>query len=265
MVTPPSYGTTQLRTGYVPHVRNGGPAWVGATVLVSALLAGCTTTVTGTATLASGGSGAPSTDNRTPAAPAPPGEADLQGTLVQRADLPADWAARTSPNVDERSMPGLAACLGGRDSSTDIDETGGTSAFVDAHADTLASTATSFLSQGDVDSDAALLRDPRAPDCFASALSDALRLVPHGSTLGAASFTVTPGNGGGPSNVMAVATGSVPLTNPGRPTVTIHVEYVFVAGRMAEAELAFISGDASLPADLRDNLVATVARRMAAL
>lgn len=255
------------RIRYVPCVRSGRPTAAAGLLVAAAVLSGCTSTVTGTATIASGGATATSTAARTPDTQHPPGEAALQGALLQLADLPTDWGPRRSGTVDPRSMPHLAACLGGRDSSTDMAERGGTSAFVDVHADTIASTAASFLSQDDVDSDAALLRDPRASDCFASALSDAMKIapVPGGSTSGKVSFTITPGDAGGPGNVMAVGTGSIPLTNPAEPTVTIHVEYVFISGRMAEAELAFISGTEPPPADLRDRLVATVAQRMAAL
>lgn len=233
------------------------------------MLSGCTTTVTGTARPAATG-GLAAGAGHGPAAPTtPPGPdaAQVQAALLQLSDLPGGWSAWNGESTDDETMPALAACMGARDTSRDRVVVKGTPDLVDGHGSTIHAMVVSYLSQDDVDTDTAMLADPRASDCFAQVFDDAAAgtTLPEGAGLGALSFSLTPGSGGGPADVVASGAGTLPVVAPNGRRVTVYLDVVFLAGRMTEAELFFLSTGARLPADLRSNAVAAVAQRVAAL
>ena len=256
-----------LRIRYVPLVRTGGRTWAVGVVVAAAVLSGCTTTVIGTATSAGSGTASSAAHASGRPATAAPDAAQLDRVGLQLADLPAGWSAGDDGGPDEEIMRSVAGCLGARDAWTDVAVVGHASGFVDGSDDEIGSFAASYRSQRDVDDDAALLRDPRASACFGHAFDDSVgrTAVPGGASIGAADFTVVAGSGGGPSNLAGFGLGTLPVTTVSGQRTAIYVQFLLITGRMTEVQLFFLSIGAPLPAGLRADAVAAVARRAAAL
>lgn len=243
--------------------------WAAGVLVVAAVLAGCTSTVTGTARPAAGGgiAAGASRSSAAPTTPAGPDASQVQATRLQLGDLPAGWTSGAGNSADDGDMQLLESCLGGRDTIADRFVAGGSPTFADSSGGIIFSTVAGFRSQRDVDDDTALLADPRAGDCLATAVEQGMDSVPEpeGATLGDVSFTVTPGSAGGPSNVVATASGSVPVSATDGRHGTVYLGTVFITGRMTEAEIIFMTVRAPLPDDVRNAAVAAVAQRVAAL
>jgi hypothetical protein len=266
----PVGGTSrELRIGYVPLVRNGGPVWAAGVLVAAAALSGCTTTVTGTARpAADGGLAAGATrGSALPTRPPGPDAAHLQAALLQLSDLPGGWSSWNGETTDDETMPGLAECTGARDTSADRVVVKGTPDLVDGHGDNVHAMVVSYPSQDDVDTDTAILTSPSASDCFARAFDDAAAgtTMPEGASVGSLSFTMTPGSAGGPAGVVASGAGTLAVVAANGRRFPVYVDVVFIAGRLTEAELVFLSAGTRLPAALRGNAVAAVAQRVAAL
>jgi len=241
--------------------------WAAGVLVVAAALSGCATTVTGTARPAEEGGIAAGATHGSAAPTTPPPAADqVQGTVLQLGDLPAGWAADGENAAEDGDMQDLELCLGARDTIPDRFVTQGSPAFSDGSGSIIYSSVEGFSSQRDVDDDTALLSDPRAADCLKTAVEQGMNSVPEpaGATLGAVQVTVTPGSAGGPSNVVATADGSVPVSATGGRHGTVYFGSVFITGRMTEAEILFMSVR-PFPDDVRAAAVAAVAQRVAAL
>ena len=242
------------------------PPAIVAGLALAALLSGCSSEVDGTASEATSSTGGAASSS---AADAEPPAADaLQAAVLQPSDLPAGWTAQPADGNDENDAAGtkaLLACVGGRDTSPDeVDEA--EADFATADGSTVSSSATSYRSQQDVDDDVAIFTDPAASGCFAQAfgsLGDTSDLPP-GTTVGTPQLTITPGNGGGPANVVATGTGSIPVTVSGMQ-ITFYVDVAFITGRQTEASVGFFGIGAPVPSELQSSLVETVAGRVGAL
>ena len=235
---------------------------VGVLALVTVLSA-CTTTEAGTATPASGSAGS-SAD-----AGAPPSLDSLQAAVLQDADLPAGWRGEPSDG-DSEDDAGVGAaflrCVGGEDNSADEVDEAHSDDYSSAEGSGISSSATSFRSQEAIDSDVAVLTDPAAPGCFAEQMRTVLESsgLPAGTTIGNPQISLEAGSGDGPDNVVATATGTIPLTLQGQQ-ITFYIDAAFITGRLTEASVEFFGVGAPVDTDLQDALVETVADRVAAL
>jgi hypothetical protein len=243
--------------------------WAAGGLVAAAVLSGCTTTVTGTASPEPTGGIAAGVGHGSAAPTTPPGpSADaVRAVLLQLGDLPAGWAAQGEAAADGGDMPDLEVCLGARDTTPDRFVSAGSPPLTNASGTLLFSTVDGFLSQRDVDDDTALLADPRAADCLKTAVEQGMSSEPEpsGATLGAVSLTVTQGSAGGPGNVVASADGSVPVSAHNGRHATVYFGAVFITGRRTEAEIFFISAGAPLVDSIRSAAVAAVAQRVASL
>lgn len=243
------------------------PTWAAGALVVCAALCGCTTTVGGTATPAGSGSASSPARATERQAPAVPDAAALTAAALQLSDLPSGWSDGDGSAPDEEIVRSVSRCLGAPIAWTDVAQVGHASAFVDAGGDQVGSFTAAYHSQQDVDGDAALLRDSRAPGCLGRAFdAEAPQTsTPGGATVGAADFTVVVGNGGGPANVAGTGIGTVPVTTASGQVARVYIEFVLITGRLTEGQLFFLSTGEPLPEDLRAGATAAVAQRLAAL
>ena len=232
---------------------------VGA-LACSVVLAGCTSTVRGTATFAGDGS-----TGEIPSS-SPPDAAHLQSTLAVLEDLPAGWSDTYGDDYDDWTLPTLAECPGGTDTISRREVVRGGDVFEAEYGDQVSSVVASFRSQDDVDSDTALLTDPEAAGCLSPEFDEGLESLPSGvADFGAVTFTITPGSSGGPSNVVATASGHYTVTPTTGETFPAYFDYVFLTGRMTEAQIFLRSTVVPFPADTRALVVGAVPQRLAAL
>jgi hypothetical protein len=227
------------------------------------VLAGCSTTVRGTATAADGPAEARS------AASAPPDAAHLQATLPQLsdvADLPGGWNDRFGEETDDWTMPTLAACLGGRDTIAERLVVRGGQVLTDEHDDRVSSMVAGYRSQRDVDDDIALLTSASAPDCFRQMFEEQLQAARSDTAeVGPLNLSVAAGSDGGPSNVVATVSGYVTVTPTTGESYPAYFDLVFLTGPMTEGQLIFESLGAPFPGAARSRLVTVMAQRLAAL
>lgn len=246
---------------------NGGLAWASAVLVASGLLAGCSSTMSGRAEAGGGTAAGAAQSSAAPTTPKGPDAAAVRATVLQAGDLPAGWTNPSENGADSGDLQELESCLGAHDTSGERFVTGGSPAFINASGGVVFSSFAGFRSQRDVDEDTALLADPGAAACLKTSMEQGMddSEDSSGTTMGDMTFTLTPGSGGGPSNVVAIGEGSIPVSGSGGRHGTVYLEAVFVTGRMTEAEIAFISPGSPVPDDLRSAAVTAVAQRLAAL
>ena len=75
------------------------------------------------------------------------------------------------------------------------------------------------------------------------------------------SLDITPGASGGPLNVVATASGTVVFTASGH-RLNLDDEVVFLAAPRIEAQVAFYSTGAAVPASLKAQVVQAVSARV---
>jgi len=247
-------------------VRIGRLPCAAGLLLLSTVLAGCTSTVTGAASPVGGASAAP-TGTAAPTGPPAPDSAQLQAAEVQLADLPSGWTAGTGAEFDGAMMDTFAECLGRPESPGDRLMEAGSPAFSDASGHGVHSSAVSYRSATVVDSVAALFRAPKAAACFTQGVLTELAdtTVPPGASLGTPHVVVTPGSGGGPDNVVATAAVRLPVVTQAGAAVTVYADFVVLRGRTTTALLGLGSFGAPLSREVRDPVVQALARRIAPL
>ncbi len=194
----------------------------------------------------------------------PPATPQLTAIALHASDLPAGWAG-TPPDPDPNEASenaALAACVGGKDTSPD--ETGESNS--DDYAldnASVSSSAISFKSQADVTSDIAILKSPKIDSCYKQLAVSELGALPAGATLTSTEIEVTPGSGGGPSNVVATGSGKIEVTVSGQQ-LAFYLDIAFITGPLIEAEVDFFNIGGTVPTALRTSLIAKVAARAAA-
>jgi hypothetical protein len=199
------------------------------------------------------------------AAPGPtPAPASLLATVViRRADLPG-WAGtpfQDDPSA-EQDQANLLRCTGGRDTDSDKVAEAHSQNFTLGQAG-ISSEAASYRNQSAVDSDVALLHNPKFPACYQALVKSGLsRNLPAGTTIRSAKVTVTPGPGSGPANVAGTATAVLAVNTAGGP-VTVYADIAFITGPMLEAEVDTENVGSPVPAALRRTLIQAVAARAA--
>ncbi len=224
------------------------------------LLAGC-----GSSSSSSGGTTTSSSTSPT-ASPSPTHTAatlaQLKKIVLQTGDLPAVWKASPTESDSNQGENELTKCAGGKDTDPDRIATTDSEDYSLGDA-TISSSASSYKSQSDVDSDIALLKSPKLTACanqvFKKELSSSM---PEGSTIGALSVKFTPGPGAGPANVAGVGSVTVPISASGQQAM-VYVEFVFLTGPQLEAEVDAENVGAPVPAAVLQAAVKAVADRAA--
>jgi hypothetical protein len=188
----------------------------------------------------------------------------LKKIVLRPADLPSGWkgaAYQPDPN-DSADNAALMKCVGARD--TDSDK------VAEAHSDdfalgnaSISSSATSYRSQSDLDSDEATLHNPKVSPCFEQMTKKQLAAsLPAGSVIESTSIKITPGSAGGPANVVATGTGTIKVQADGQQ-IPVYLTVAFITGPLIEAEIDTENVGAPVPASVVNPLVATVATRAA--
>src|SRR6185437_10598775 len=143
-----------------------------------------------------------------PQSPAP--KSLLEQIVLQPGDL-YGWArtpyeADPSDNQDQLT---LMRCTGARNTDSDkVAEVHSTDFSLDQA--TIFSDATSYRSQADIDSDTALLHNPKFAGCYQNlAKGQISKSLPAGAKIHSISLTVKPGRGTGPANLAGTASGVV--------------------------------------------------------
>ena len=211
-----------------------------------------------------------------PASPSPALLPQLNGIVLRSTDLPKGWVGlphKTDPNAAATDAA-LARCVGGRNTDTDKVAEANSADFALAGA-SISSSADSYRSTSDLDSDIAMLNSPKVSTCFDQQLVKQLATsLPKGATIASASVKITPGSAGGPTNVVANGTGSIKVSMNSQQAAVyvtaafdagpvIYVTVAFITGPLIEAEVDTSSLGTPIPASLVKSLVAEVATRAA--
>jgi hypothetical protein len=195
---------------------------------------------------------------------APASLSQLKKIVLQPADLPAGWKG-TPYQPDPRDAADQAAmvrCVGARNTESDK--------VAEAHSDDFAlgdanisSSASSFRSQSDLDTDVAILHSPKLPACYEQLVKKELGAsLPAGATIDSASFKFTPGSAGGPANVVATGTGTVKVSVSGQQ-VPLYATVAFITGPLIQAVVDAENPGTPVPASVVNAMVAKVATRAA--
>ena len=227
-----------------------------------AVLAACSSSSSSPST---SNTGAATTGAATSASAATPASlAQLKTLVLQSADLPSGWKGTPhQPDQNEAAdNAAMAQCIVAR--NTDGDK------FADANSDdfangnaTISSSATSYKSQSDLDSDIQMLHSSKLSGCFEQMIKKQLASsLPAGSTIESTSISITPGSGGGPSNVVATGTGTIKVKASGQE-VAVYLTVAFITGPLIEAEVDAQNVGSPVPASVVNPLVSAVATRAA--
>jgi hypothetical protein len=218
----------------------------------------------GPAVTAPATSGPATSGPATSAAPPPSTTAALTAIVLQTADVPSGWTG--TPNTPDpgeaATQAALVACVGGKDVFADQ--------IAEVHSDdfnlstaSLSSQASKFRSQADVDADVSILNSPKISNCYEVLLRKELATgLPAGATLGAVTVHITPGQGGGPSNIAGTGTGTIAFSANGASSV-VYVAVAFITGPLIEAEVDAENVGVPVPAAVFTQAVTTVAGRAA--
>ena len=184
--------------------------------------------------------------------------------MLQAADLPAGWSG--TPNQPDptgaATNAAFAACMGVRNTSLDR--------VVDVHSQdfamgnaTISSEAASYPSSDDLAADVSALTNATYSSCAEAGLRAAVgKTLPAGATISSVDVKVTPGAGGGPSNVAGTVAITLTVTTSGL-TQTIYSTTVLITGPLIEAQLVLTDSGQPVPAALQATLIGDVAARAA--
>lgn len=238
-----------------------------AVAAVGIAAAGCASSTDGIGAVVNptGGSHGPSSSPASRPARSAPDKATLARVVLRPTDLPPGWTAtphESDPN-DPSAQAALARCTGvshtgaGQVAEADSPDFGQDGA-------TVSSSATSFRSQGDIDADVALLKNAKVATCFRQLLRSSIASsLPPGAKLDAVSLKITPGTGGGPSNVVGIMRATVTMTGSG-VRVNVYMDMAFIVGRLIEAEVDIVNPRLPISNLVFFELVRDVATRAAA-
>jgi len=188
----------------------------------------------------------------------------LEKIVLQPADLPAGWNG-TAYQPDQRDAANQAAmvnCVGARNTESDK--------VAEAHSEDFAlgdagihSSASSYRSRSDVETDVAILHSPKVSSCYDHLVKTQLAAsLPAGTKIESASIKITPGSAGGLANVVATGAGTVNV-NLGGQHVSLYLTATFITGPLIQAEVDAENVGAPVPASVVNAMVATVAGRAA--
>jgi hypothetical protein len=241
--------------------------WVTAAVLTGGVvaLAACgssksTSTKTPTASGAGGATSASHSPTSASAAAATP----LSAIVLQAADLPSTFTkapAQAEDANDAVEQAKVAICAGVKSTASDKLESAKSS--FDQGDSGVSSDASRFKSASDIASDVTMLHSPRIDQCLQeSARRTIAKGMPAGAKVDAITLHVTPGSSAGPTNVVALAQGTVTVTVSGQ-TVKVYTTAAFITGPRIEAEVDVTGVGAPLPAATQRQAIEAVAARAA--
>lgn len=224
------------------------------------LLAGC-----GSSSSSSSGHATTSSSSKPAAArtTAPATVAQLKTIVLQPADLPPGWKGTPAADSSDGSTQAqLMKCVGAK--NTDVDKVAETDSNDYSNGEaTISSSATSYKSQSDVDSDVAVLKSPKLTPCTVQLFKKMLvESMPKDASVGAVSLKFTPGHGTGPANVTGSGQVTVPVSVNGRG-ISMYVSFVYLTGPQIEAEVDAENIGAPVPASVLRAAVLGVAQRAA--
>jgi hypothetical protein len=238
---------------------------VGAVGCGIAMLVACGSSTSKTASTSSGSRPASSNSTAsTPSSAAPASLAQLKKIVLQPADLPPGW--KGTPHQPDPSdaayQAALMKCVGARNTDGDTVAVADSEDFALGDA-SIASSADSYRSQSDVDTDTATLHSPNYAPCDEQLGKKQLATsLPAGATIESASIKITPGSAGGPANVVGTETGTVKVSVNGQQ-VPVYLTLTYITGPLIEAEVDAENVGAPVPPSVVNALVATVATRAA--
>jgi hypothetical protein len=225
-------------------------------VLGCALLAGCTSTLSGRGSL--------DAHHGPPASSGPTGHVALARIPLRRSDLPNGWTGhkhqsdKAGNNAFDQKFADCVGAVGGLGAVQSVDGPD----FDNGLAE-ISSSATRYASQQQVDKDVSILTGPRAESCLNTALRDMLeKNLPNNADVGSVDIAITSGSAGGPHNVVATATGSITLTENAQ-TIRLYFDLAFITGPRIEADVDFFNIGTRVDPSLQQQLIAVVARRAA--
>jgi hypothetical protein len=185
--------------------------------------------------------------------------------VLRQGDLPSSWKATPAEpdSSDGSDQAQLMRCVGARNTDKDQVATADSHDYTLGEA-TLSSSASSYKSQSDLDSDIALLKSPKLTSCFTQLLKKQLATsLPKGASLGAVSVKFSPGPGSGPANVAGSGSATVSVTAGGQH-LKLFIDFVYLTGPLIEAEVDAQSVGSPVPAAVLQAAVKAVAGRTAA-
>lgn len=253
---PPPRDQGQFRPRQQHHrTRSRTPLYVGAAALI--VVAGGGTAYALARHATSGPAPAPSGATAKPAS-----LSQLQKIVLRPADLSPGWKGapfKPDPN-DAANNAALTKCVGARNTDSDKVAEAHSRNFALGNA-SISSSATSFRSSGDVDSDVTMLHSPKLSGCFVQMMKKQLAAsLPAGATVESASLKITPGPAGGPANVVATGAGAIKVRVSGQQ-VPVYLTVAFIKGPLIEAEVDTQNVGKPVPASVLKPLVAAVAAR----
>ena len=237
-----------------------------AVAVVGIAATGCASSTDGIGAVArpTGGSSVPASSPISRPARSVPDKATLARVVLRPTDLPPGWTA--TPHESDPNDPGaqaaLARCTGVSDSGAGEVAEADSPDFGQEGA-TISSSATSYRSQADIDADVALLKNPKVSACFRQLLRTAITSsLPPGAKLDAVSSKITPGTGGGPSDVVGIVRATVTMT-VSDVRVVVYMDMAFITGRLIEAEVEVVNPRLPISDSVFFALVRDVATRAA--
>jgi hypothetical protein len=128
----------------------------------------------------------------------------------------------------------------------------------------ISSSASSYKSQSDVDSDVRLLKSPKLAPCYSKLFRQQfLSALPKSASLGPVSVKFTPGPGTGPANVAGSGSANATFTDNGQK-VKLYLSFVYLTGPLMEAEIEAYNINEPVPPAALQSAVKAVADRVAA-
>jgi hypothetical protein len=194
----------------------------------------------------------------------PATKAQLRKLVLQATDLPG-WKASPSDNSDnspDQDQAEFVACMGAKNTDPDQVATVDSDNYDLGNAE-FSSSASSYKSQSDLDTDAAMLKSPKYVPCMTKQLQKVLATsMPDGAKLGTVSVKITPGPGTGPANVAGSGSATVPVSGPAGQ-LTVYLDFVYLTGPLIEAEVDAENIGAPVPAAVLQSVVEKLATRTA--
>jgi hypothetical protein len=236
----------------------------------AALVAGCSGATNGKGGAKSTGRGGPTATTAAPASSSapgatPPDQAKLQSLLLASADVPSGWTASpgSDDNTPDDSDARIAACIG--IPNTEAVQVAQASSGDFTHGEsTISSSANSYRSQDVLDRVEQSLLGPKATPCFEQEFQRTMSTeLPGGAKIDSFDLTISPGPGGGPSDVVATAAGKVSIFASGQ-RVTIYLDVAFIKGDLVGADVDFVGFGQRIGADVQRKAIDAVANRVAA-
>jgi hypothetical protein len=184
--------------------------------------------------------------------------------VLQPADLPKGWnrqAYQPDPN-ESADNAAFYKCLGARDTDSDRLAEANSDNFDQSDA-SISSSASSYRSDSDLNSDIAELHSPKISSCFEQMVKKQLATsLPAGSTIESASIKIAGGSAGFPANVVATGTGTIKVGLSGQQ-IAVYLYVAFITGPLIEAEVDAENVSAPVPTSVVNPLVTKVATRAA--